>query len=297
MRIGFDIGGTKTEVCLLSHSGNTIFSHRVSTPNSYDSLVQLIAELTELTESQHGKSASIGLGLPGSVSATSGLVQNANCTFLNGKNFKADLEKRLNRRVNLANDANCFALSEAIDGAGKGAGLVFGAILGTGCGGGIVVNQKLLVGPNSLCGEWGHNPLPGYSKFRDGSTRACYCGKQNCIETFISGTGFQNSYQKMSGQQLNAHSIMDKVQSGDKGASSCYQLLVDQMARSFAALINILDPEVIVLGGGLSNVITLYEDLPKATAQYVFSNNATLRFAQAQYGDSSGIRGAAWLGL
>lgn len=296
MRIGFDIGGTKTEICLLNHNGDTLFTHRVPTPNYYDALVDLIGELVELTESKHGAAASIGLGLPGSISSTTGLIQNANCTFLNGKDFKIDLEHRLHRPVHLANDANCFALSEAIDGAGKGANVVFGAILGTGCGGGIVVNQTLLVGPNSLSGEWGHNPLPGYGEAGDGKSRQCYCGKHNCIESFISGTGFQDSYQLKTGQRLSAQHIMDAADKGDSDAAECYQKLIDQMARSFASLINILDPDIIVLGGGLSNVSKLYDDLPAATAKYVFSKTVHIHFAQAKYGDSSGIRGAAWLG-
>ncbi|MBL4280070.1 ROK family protein [Vibrio fluvialis] len=297
MRIGFDIGGTKTEICVLSPSGDMIWNHRVSTPKSYESFVAAIIELVNLAEKHHGQANAIGLGLPGAISPATGLIKNANCAFLNGRDLQYDLTIQLGRAVNLANDANCFALSEAIDGAGKGAPVVFGAILGTGCGGGIVIHQQLLVGPNAVCGEWGHNPLPGYHEPQDGPARKCYCGRHNCIESYISGTGLQHSYQSKTGQTLSAVQIIEAYEQGQRAAVDCYNQLIDHMARSFAALVNILDPDVIVLGGGLSNVRQLYRDLPDATARYVFSDTAQVRFAQAKYGDSSGIRGAAWLGL
>ncbi|MBY7915610.1 ROK family protein [Vibrio fluvialis] len=297
MRIGFDIGGTKTEICVLSLSGDMIWNHRVATPKSYDGLVTAIVELVNFAEQHHGQAKAIGLGLPGAISPVTGLIKNANCAFLNGRDLQADLTKELGRAVNLANDANCFALSEAIDGAGKGAPVVFGAILGTGCGGGIVIHQRLLVGPNAVCGEWGHNPLPGYHKPQDGPARSCYCGRHNCIERYISGTGLQQSYQLKTGHTLSAEQIIQAYEQGQTAAIDCYLQLIDHMARSFAALVNVLDPDIIVLGGGLSNVHQLYRDLPDATARYVFSDTAQIRFAQAKYGDSSGIRGAAWLGL
>ncbi|EOW6616017.1 ROK family protein [Vibrio fluvialis] len=297
MRIGFDIGGTKTEICVLSPSGDMIWNHRVSTPKSYESFVAAIIELVNLAEKHHGQANAIGLGLPGAISPATGLIKNANCAFLNGRDLQYDLTIQLGRAVNLANDANCFALSEAIDGAGKGAPVVFGAILGTGCGGGIVIHQQLLVGPNAVCGEWGHNPLPGYHEPQDGPARKCYCGRHNCIESYISGTGLQHSYQLKTWQTLSAVQIIEAYEQGQRAAVDCYNQLIDHMARSFAALVNILDPDVIVLGGGLSNVRQLYRDLPDATARYVFSDTAQVRFAQAKYGDSSGIRGAAWLGL
>ncbi|EKO3409729.1 ROK family protein [Vibrio fluvialis] len=297
MRIGFDIGGTKTEICVLSPSGDMIWNHRVSTPKSYESFVAAIIELVNLAEKHHGQANAIGLGLPGAISPATGLIKNANCAFLNGRDLQYDLTIQLGRAVNLANDANCFALSEAIDGAGKGAPVVFGAILGTGCGGGIVIHQQLLVGPNAVCGEWGHNPLPGYHEPQDGPARKCYCGRHNCIESYISGTGLQHSYQLKTGHSLSAVQIIEAYEQGQRAAVDCYNQLIDHMARSFAALVNILDPDVIVLGGGLSNVRQLYRDLPDATARYVFSDTAQVRFAQAKHGDSSGIRGAAWLGL
>lgn len=297
MRIGFDIGGTKTEICVLNSSGESIWNHRVPTPQNYDALVSEILALINLAEQRHGQAESIGLGLPGAISPATGLIKNANCAFLNGRDLQADLTNKLGRAVNLANDANCFALSEAVDGAGSGAPVVFGAILGTGCGGGIVIHQQLLVGPNAVCGEWGHNPLPGYSESQDGPARPCYCGRHNCIENYISGSGLQQSYRLKTGQTLSAEQIILAYEQGQPDAVACYNQLIDHMARSFAALVNILDPDVIVLGGGLSNVRQLYRDLPGATARYVFSDTAQVRFAQAKYGDSSGIRGAAWLGL
>ncbi|MCG6212764.1 ROK family protein [Vibrio furnissii] len=297
MRIGFDIGGTKTEICVLSSSGDLIWNHRISTPKRYEDFVTAIRELVNLAEQHHGQADAIGLGLPGAISPATGLIKNANCAFLNGRDLQHDLTSQLGRAVNLANDANCFALSEAIDGAGKDAPVVFGAILGTGCGGGLVIHQQLLVGPNAVCGEWGHNPLPGYHEPQDGPARACYCGRHNCIESYISGTGLQHSYQLKTGQTLSAEQIIQAYEQAQPAAVDCYHQLIDHMARSFAALVNILDPDVIVLGGGLSNVRQLYRDLPDATARYVFSDTAQVRFAQAKYGDSSGIRGAAWLGL
>ncbi len=297
MRIGFDIGGTKIEVCVLDEKGNTSFTKRVSTPKNYELFIEVLSDLVTDAENKAGTATSIGIGLPGAISPSTGLIKNSNCTFLNGQDLKGDLEAKLDRQIHLANDANCFTLSEAVDGAGKGSNVVFGAILGTGCGGGIVVNQLLLVGPNAVSGEWGHNPLPNYNEQEDGPNRKCYCGKNDCIEQYISGSGLQNSYEKLTGKSIKAADIIKKYNEQEADAVTCYNQLIDQMGRSFASIINVLDPDVIVLGGGLSNVKSLYQDLPAATAKYVFSDSASIQFKQAQYGDSSGIRGAAWLGL
>ncbi|SON52514.1 ROK family protein [Vibrio tapetis] len=296
MLIGFDIGGTKIEVCLLDEQGNEVFKHRVATPDNYPKLLTTVADLVQLATDEAGVPCQVGIGLPGAICPQTGLMKNANCTFLNGKDLLADLASQLGQPVSIANDANCFALSEAVDGAGAGAPVVFGAILGTGCGGGIVVNQQIIGGPNALAGEWGHNPLPSHDVAKDGEDRDCYCGRKNCIERFISGSGFALSHQRLFDTEVPPATIIERYQAGDADATLLYQQLLDQMGRSFAAIINILDPDVIVLGGGLSNVDSLYLDLPAATAPYVFSPTPTLNFKKAKYGDSSGIRGAAWLG-
>lgn len=297
MRIGLDIGGTKTEICALDEYGKVHLSNRIPTPKSYPEFINTITQLINDVEKQTTTALSIGIGLPGAVSPTTGLIKNSNCLFLNGQNLQHDLERILSKPVYLANDANCFTLSEAIDGAGRHHNVVFGAILGTGCGGGIVVNQHLLVGANAVTGEWGHNPLPFHTPSVDGPNRTCYCGRENCIEQYISGTGLQKSYLQLTGKELSSAEIIKSYQKQEPDAVTCYNNLIDQMARSFSSIVNVLDPDIIVLGGGLSNVTSLYQDLPTATAKYVFSDSADIRFAQAQYGDSSGIRGAAWLGL
>lgn len=295
MFIGLDIGGTKIEICVLDEQGESRFKQRTPTPKNYPDFVATIADLVTLAEQTVGVPCPVGIGIPGAISPATGLVKNANCLFLNGENLQYDLNQRLKREIRIANDANCFALSEAVDGAGQGHTVVFGAILGTGCGGGLVFEQRVWNGANANTGEWGHNPLPGYQVEQDGPRRPCYCGRDNCIEQFISGTGFAITYQQATGKALTAEAIIEQVTQGDAAATRCYQQLVDHMARSFASIINVLDPNVIVLGGGLSNVDTLYRDVPLATAKYVYSDVATLTFAKAAYGDSSGIRGAAWL--
>ncbi|ACQ59522.1 ROK family Glucokinase with ambiguous substrate specificity [Vibrio cholerae 12129(1)] len=295
MLIGLDIGGTKIEICVLDKQGSMLYRQRIATPDNYSQFVDCVCSLIVDAEQATQPVDSIGIGLPGAVSPVTGLIKNANCTFLNGQDLSSDLQYRLGREVKLANDANCFALSEAIDGAGKESMVVFGAILGTGCGGSIVVNRQVLVGPNAICGEWGHNPLPGYHLEQDGAARYCYCGRQNCIERFISGSGFQDSYQALTGECITASEIMKRYKQQEPEAIHCYTQLIDHMARSFAGLVNVLDPDIIVLGGGLSNIDELYRDLPTATARHVFSDSAQVHFAKAVFGDSSGIRGAAWL--
>ncbi len=295
MLIGLDIGGTKIEICVIDQSGETHFKKRQPTPKNYADFIATVTALIQQAEQQVGEHCEVGIGLPGAISPQTGLIKNSNCTFLNGRDLKHDLGQAVNKTVHIANDANCFALSEAVDGAGCDGQVVFGAILGTGCGGGVIFNKTVWGGPNAIGGEWGHNPLPGYSEQQDGPQRVCYCGRSNCVEQFISGTGFEISYYQQTGQQIEASEIVALMHQGNEAALLCYRQLVEQMARSFAAIINVLDPDVIVLGGGLSNIDELYEDLPRAAAKHVFTDVANLTFKKAKYGDSSGIRGAAWL--
>ncbi|MGR5063822.1 ROK family protein [Photobacterium sp. DNB22_13_2] len=295
MLVGFDIGGTKIEVQVLSVQGEVLYKLRHPTPDNYDAFVTKIGEMVVDINTQLGHFNAIGIGLPGAVCPTSGKMKNANCTFLNGRDVIGDLGLATGKIVKIANDANCFALSEAVDGAGAGGTVVFGAIVGTGCGGGIVVNQTIITGANAITGEWGHNPLPGYNTENDGNIGQCYCGKKNCIEQYISGTGFAAQYNHKHQANLNSQQIMALVDAGDKQAVAAYQLMLDQMARSFASISNILDPDVIVLGGGMSNVERLYQDLPTAMSKYIFSNEPKVTVRSAVYGDSSGVRGAAWL--
>ncbi|SJL83413.1 ROK family protein [Vibrio palustris] len=296
MLIGFDIGGTKIEVCVLDENGASYFKKRAATPDSYSLFLDTISELVIDAETMVNYSfAHVGLGLPGTISPATGLMKNANCTFINGHDLLSDLSAKLNKQVYIANDANCFALSEAIDGAGQKGRLVFGAILGTGCGGGIVFNKTLWEGPNALGGEWGHNPLPNFSPVKDGEARSCYCGKYNCIEQFISGTGLEKTYSAYTQASLSAPDIIEAMRSNDTTALAVYKTLIDQMARSFAAVINMMDPDVIVIGGGLSNVEEICTDLPNQIEQYIFGNELKTNIKIAEYGDSSGIRGAAQL--
>ena len=295
MLVGLDIGGTKIEAKVLTSQGDEQFVHRVATPHDYEEFLVCVEDLVILIKQHIGDFQRIGCGLPGAVSPVTGLMQNANSVFLNGHDVVGDLEKRLKMSVFIANDANCFALSEAVDGAGKDGDIVFGAILGTGCGGGVVVNQQVLTGANAISGEWGHNPLPGYDPQVDGDIGPCYCGRKHCIEQYISGTGFADQYNLKYGQSLKSQQIMELVEKGDADATQAYNLLVDQMARSFAAVTNILDPHVIVCGGGLSNIDRLYPDISKVITQYIFADKPQVNIRKAKFGDSSGVRGAAWL--
>ncbi|PSU33882.1 ROK family protein [Photobacterium lutimaris] len=295
MLVGFDIGGTKIELQVLSDQGEVLFKLRQPTPGDYAAFLIKIREMLMDVENKIGFFGGIGIGLPGAICPTTGKMKNANCTFLNGRDVIGDLCQATGKTVRIANDANCFALSEAVDGAGGGGTVVFGAILGTGCGGGIVVNQSIITGANAITGEWGHNPLPGYNPETDGDIGQCYCGKKNCIEQYISGTGFAAQYNHKYQADLNSQQIMALVDAGNEQAVAAYQLMLDQMARSFASISNILDPDVIVLGGGMSNIERLYQDLPSAMNKYIFSNEPKVTVRRAVYGDSSGVRGAAWL--
>ena len=281
-RIGVDLGGTKIEAIALEGS-REVLRKRVAAPRGdYAATIEAVASLVrEMGE------GSVGVGIPGALSRVTGLVKNANSTWLIGKPLEQDLEHAIQRKVRLENDANCFALSEAVDGAGKGAQVVFGVILGTGVGGGIVAHGKLLTGANAIAGEWGHNPLPAPTA-NDLPLPVCYCGRAGCIETYLSGPGLTRDYQRATGATLRPEEIVLL-------ADEALERYEERLARSLASVINILDPEVIVLGGGMSNVARLYTEVPRLWSKYVFSDRVATRLARNIHGDSSGVRGAAWL--
>ena len=298
MRIGIDLGGTKTEVIALSDDGQQRFRHRIPTArDDYAKTVEDIARLVELAERETGEQGSVGVGIPGSLSPFSGVVKNANSTWLNGNPLDKDLSARLQREVRLANDANCFAVSEATDGAASGAQTVFGVIIGTGCGAGMAINGRVHTGGNGNAGEWGHNPLPWMDEdeLRYREEVPCYCGKQGCIETFISGTGFATDYQRLSGQALKGNDIMRLADEQDAVAELALSRYELRLAKSLAHIINVLDPDVIVLGGGMSNVDRLYKTVPQLLPHWVFGGECRTPVRKAVHGDSSGVRGAAWL--
>ncbi|MCC6212711.1 MAG: ROK family protein [Burkholderiales bacterium] len=270
IRIGVDLGGTKIELLALEESGREVFRKRVPTPQGdYEATLHAVVSLVEDVEKELEARASVGIGMPGALSRATGLVKNANSTCLIGRDLKGDLERRLEREIRLANDANCFALSEAVDGAGQGAEVVFGVILGTGVGAGIVVRGAVLTGPNGIAGEWGHNPLPLPGK-EDLPLPDCYCGRKGCVEAYLSGPALARD-----GNNLERYE--------------------ERLARALAGVINILDPEVIVLGGGISNLGSLYTNVPALWRPHVFSDEVRTRLARPAHGDSSGVRGAAWL--
>jgi len=293
LRIGVDLGGTKIEAVGLGADGLERFRRRIDTPRgSYEATLRAIAGLVERAESATGERGSIGIGMPGVVSPATGLVKNANSTWLNGRPLHRDLETTLGRPVRLANDANCFALSEASDGAGAGAQVVFGVILGTGAGGGIVLGGRALVGANAIAGEWGHNglPWPGADEWPG---PLCYCGKRGCIETFASGSGLQAAYG--GADAPSARDIALAAAGGDARASAAVELYAHRLAKALASVINLIDPDVVVLGGGLSNIESLYGRVPELWTEWIFSDRVGTRLARARHGDSSGVRGAAWL--
>ncbi len=295
IRIGVDVGGTKIEAVALDNDGNEVLRRRIATPrDTYDNLTTAITDLVLSIEQETGHRALVGVCMPGSISPRTGLVRGSNLLTLNGTPFNRDLTTKLNRTVRVENDANCFAISEASDGAGAGEHTVFGAILGTGCGGGVVVNGRIMTGYNAIGGEWGHNPLPWMNE-EEWPGPACYCGKKGCLETFISGTGYRADYQKHAGQDLSGGQITDLAMKGDAIARGAFDRYVDRLARGLAALINIIDPDVIVFGGGMSNVTALYDYVPPLLSKYAFSDGVTTPIRRAKHGDSSGVRGAAWL--
>ena len=293
LRIGVDLGGTKIEAVAFAVDGAERFRRRVASPRGdYDGTVAAIAHLVVDAEAACGEQGTVGIGMPGTISPATGVVKNANSTWLNGKPLHTDLERALGRPVRLANDANCFALSEATDGAAAGAAVVFGVILGTGTGGGVVIGGRTLIGANAIGGEWGHNGLP-WPDAGEWPGPPCYCGLRGCIETFLSGSGLQSAY--TGSGTLTAEQIAEAAASGEPAAQAAIELYSVRLAKSLATVINLLDPDVIVLGGGLSNIESLYQQVPRFWRDWVFSDRVDTRLVRARYGDASGVRGAAWL--
>jgi fructokinase len=294
VRIGVDVGGTKLEVIAIEPSGREVLRRRVPTPRGdYEGTIEAIAALVVDAETQVGE-ASVGIGMPGTISPASGLVKNANSTWLNGRAFGRDLSARLERELRFANDANCLALSEASDGAAAGASSVFAVILGTGVGGGLVVDGRLVVGVNGIGGEWGHNPVP-WPTTAEWPGPPCYCGRTGCIETLLSGPALSREHQASAAVRMDAVEIAAAAARGDAAAAATFDRYEQRLARCLASIINVVDPEVIVLGGGVSNVERLYGAVPGIWRQFVFSDSVVTRLVRAGHGDSSGVRGAAWL--
>jgi len=296
IRFGVDLGGTKIEIIALAQDGRELLRRRVATPKeNYGEILDAVAGLVRDAETELADRGTVGIGTPGSISRATGLLRGSNSVCLNGKPIKADLEALLGREVPITNDANCFALSEATDGAGAGAEVVFGVILGTGVGGGVVVRGHVLTGPNAIAGEWGHNPLP-WPKDDERPGYPCFAGHSGCIETFLSGPGIERDHLRASGEALTSHDIGARAAIGDAACEATMRRYEERLARSLAHVINILDPDVIVLGGGMSNVQCLYANVPGLWLPWVFSDRVDTRLVKHRYGDSSGVRGAAWLG-
>ncbi len=308
VRIGIDLGGTKIEGVALTEDGRELVRRRVATPvGDYDGTVRavaaLVAEITVETEDEAGSEPSVGVAIPGTISPATGLIKNANSTCLIGHAFDEDLEAAIGRPIRMANDANCFALSEAADGAAAGLAVVFGVIVGTGTGGGVVVNGQGVTGPNAIAGEWGHNPLPWAQTdapphgggVAEQPGPACYCGKFGCIETFLSGPGLERDYAAAGGETKDAAAIARAAEMREPRARAAMERYEDRMARALASVINLLDPDIVVLGGGLSNIEALYESVPARWNRYVFSDETSTRLVPAHHGSASGVRGAARL--
>lgn len=295
LALGVDLGGTKIEVIALDGEGAELLRQRVPTPQGdYAATLKAVAALVRDVEARLGRRGTVGIGTPGALSPASGLLRNANSVCLNGRPLRDDLARLLDRPVRMANDANCFALSEATDGAGAGAEVVFGVILGTGVGGGVVVRGQVLRGANAVAGEWGHNPLP-WPLADELPGPPCYCGRSGCIETWCSGPGLARDHLALTGQTLEAAAIVAAAGLGDAAARATLERYVSRLARALAHVINLLDPDVIVLGGGLSNMVTLYDEIPRRWTPWVFSDVVRTRLLRNRHGDSSGVRGAAWL--
>jgi len=295
MRIGLDLGGTKIEGVALDDDGVQLERRRVATPREdYEATVRAMAALVRDIEAETGRRGTVGVGIPGAISPATGLVKNANSTWIIGKPLDRDLSTALDRPVRLANDANCFALSEAVDGAAAGASVVFGVIVGTGTGGGVVVDRHVLTGPNAIAGEWGHNPLP-WPREGEWPGAPCYCGKTGCVETFLSGPGMARDHLQATGEALGAPEIAARAERGDAAARATLARYEDRMARALAVVVDILDPDVVVLGGGMSQIARLYEAVPRLWQAWAFSDRVDTLFRPPVHGDSSGVRGAAWL--
>jgi fructokinase len=292
--MGVDVGGTKLEAAVLDASGAIVTRRRIATPPAYDAALTALTGLVTAMEQEVGARCNVGFGIPGAISPATGLVKNAYNSPFVGQPLDRDLEKRLGRPIRVMNDANCFALSEAVDGSARGARVVFGVILGTGCGGGIVVDGAPLTGVNAIAGEWGHNPLP-WAEADERPGRTCSCGKQGCIETFLSGTGFAAHHNAAHGTALEAHEIVERAEAGEAAAAASLARYEDRLARALAGVINLLDPDVIVLGGGMSKTATLYDRVPRLWGRWIFSDRVDTRLLPPRFGDSSGVRGAAWL--
>lgn len=294
-RIGVDLGGTKIEGAAIDACGSVRFRHRVATPaQDYRGTIEAIIALIGTIEQEIGTTAPIGIGIPGTVSPATGLIKNANSTWLIGRPLQRDLESALGRPTRLANDANCFALSEATDGAGAMAETVFGVILGTGVGGGIAVRRQILVGANAIAGEWGHNPLP-WATPGEVAGPPCWCGRSGCLETFLSGPALAADHQRHHRQSLSTPQIAQSAAAGDPQCSATLGRYMDRLARGLAAVINLVDPDAIVLGGGLSSISALYDQVPRLWTRYIFSDRVATRLLAPVHGASSGVRGAAWL--
>jgi fructokinase len=295
IRIGIDLGGTKIEIIVLAPDGSELLRRRIATPQGdYRGTVAAVASLVRAAEKELGQRGTVGVGMPGAESLATGLIKNANSTCLVGQPLRQDLQDLLQREVRLANDANCFALSEAVDGAGAGAEVVFGVILGTGVGGGIVAHRQVLKGANAIAGEWGHNPLP-LPVDDDLPLPACYCGRKGCIETYLSGPGLASDHFQRTGDQLDAAAITARADTGDATCEATLTRYEGRLARALAMVINVLDPQAIVLGGGLSKLVRLYENVPRLWTPYVFSDHIATKLLPPVHGDTSGVRGAAWL--
>jgi fructokinase len=294
LRFGIDLGGTKIELVAIDDSGVRA-QRRVPTPShDYDAIIRSIAELIEDCESALCTRGTVGIGMPGALSRRTQTIKNSNTICLNGRHFDRDLSARLGRPIRIQNDANCLALSEAVDGAAVGAQVVFGVILGTGVGGGLVVDQRALIGANAVAGEWGHNSLP-WPQSEDAPAPSCYCGKRGCIETYLSGPGLARDYAQLTGRTTTGRDVAQLAAAGDQNAKRTLDRYCERLARGLATIINVVDPDVIVLGGGVSRISMLYERVPALWGQYVFSDAVTTRLVPALHGDSSGVRGAAWL--
>ena len=295
MKIGIDLGGTKTEGILIDNDGIELKRDRIKTEKNYEGTIKGIVSIVKQFEKEFGNSSSIGIGMPGAISSDSALVKNANSIWLNGQPLKKDLQIALDRKINLENDANCFTLSEAVDGAGKGHAVVFGVIIGTGTGGGIVVDNKVLPGKNNIAGEWGHISLPNRTDNEKKYVKECYCGKNGCMETYVSGPGFASVFNLKNNTDYDSHRILDELKNEKEQAKVAFDQYVDHLARGLSLVCNILDPDIIVLGGGMSNISYIYENVDEAFKKYIFSDTFDTKVVKNYHGDSSGVRGAAWL--
>ena len=294
-RIGIDLGGTKTEALLIDKEGNKVFSKRILTEKNYQGTIKGIINLVNEIEEKFSTVESIGIGIPGSVSLESSLIKNANSIWLNGKPFRSDLKKIINKEIKLENDANCFALSEAVDGAGKSHSVVFGVIIGTGTGAGIVIDKNILKGKNRVAGEFGHNALPRSSDNEINLAKPCYCGLKGCIETYLSGPGFTSIFNSIHNTNLETKEIIQLYENNDSRAVEALDDYVDRLARSLSDVINVLDPDIIILGGGMSNINYIYENIDNKLSKYVFNETIFTKIVKNVHGDSGGVRGAAWL--